>query len=368
MKKLLMLAVVLFSSLAFKPMKNDTALFYIGTMVKDGQSPIMLCELDLKTGKITTRSTFTELKGPGYIKLSPDQKTLFAVTQDNRINALSVGADGQLKVLNSQSSEGQNPCHVSVLPSGQMAFLANYTGGSMAAYPVKKDGTLAPASYTEQYTGSGPDKSRQEKPHAHCAIPSPNGKYLYVADLGTDRIMNYMVDGASGKLTPNPAQKYFESKPGAGPRHIVAHPSGKYLIVLHEMEPIVTSFAIDDKGALKPIQTVNSLPADFKEANKAAAIRMHPNGRFVYVSNRGYNGITGYRITDNGGLEEVGKVTQSIDTPRDFNIDPSGKYMLVANMNTNDLAVYSLDDKTGKMTFREKTLSVNTPTCIEFMK
>ncbi len=368
MKKLLALTLVLFSSLAFRSMKNDTVLFYIGSLAKEGDSPITLCELDLKTGKITPKSTFTELKGPGYISLSPDQKTLFAVTQENKIVSLSVGTDGQLKLINSQSSEGQNPAHVSVHPSGKMAFLANYTGGSIAAYPVRKDGTLEPASATDQYTGSGPDKSRQEKPHAHSAIPTPNGKYLYVADLGTDRVMNYVVDANSGKLTPNPAQKYFESKPGAGPRHIVAHPSGKYLIVLHEMEPIVTSFSIDDKGVLKPIQTVNSLPADFKESNKGAAIRLHPNGNFVYVSNRGYNGITGYRITDKGGLEEVGKVTQSIDTPRDFNIDPSGKYMLVANMNTNDLAVYSLDEKTGKMTFRDKALSVNTPTCIEFLK
>jgi 6-phosphogluconolactonase len=368
MKKLLALTLISCCLLAFMPMKNDSVRFYIGSLVKEGESPITLCELDLTTGKITQKSTFSELKGPGYICLSPDQKTLFAVTQDHKINALSVGPEGQLKLLSSQPSEGLNPAHVSVHPSGRMAFLANYTGGSMAAYAVGQEGTLQPAAYTEQYSGSGPDKSRQEKPHAHSALPTPNSKYLYVADLGTDRIMNYVVDAAKATLTPNPAQPYFASKPGAGPRHMEVHPSGKYLFVLHEMEALVTSFSIDDKGVLREIQTVNSLPADFQGSNKGAAIRLHPNGRFLYVSNRGYNGITGYRIADNGRLEQVGHATESIDTPRDFNLDPTGKFLLVANMETNNLAVYRVDAKTGRLSFQEVTLSVKTPTCIAFLK
>ncbi|GAB2791126.1 lactonase family protein [Rhabdobacter roseus] len=362
MKKVLSMALL--ASLAFTFPQKDTLLFYVGA--QGPNAAITLCELNLATGAITTKSTFSELKGPGYLSLAPDQKTLYAVTQDDKINALAVGPNGELKYLNSQSSEGRNPCHVSVHPTGKMAFLANYTGGSMAAYPVQKDGTLAPASATNQFSGKGPNPQRQEGPHAHCALSTPNGKYLYVSDLGTDRLMNYVVDAGKAQLSANPAQGYFSVKAGAGPRHMVLHGSGKYLFLLNELDATLVSCRISDQGVLSEIQTVNTLPADFKGANKSAAIRLHPNGKYVYASNRGYNGITAYRIGTDGRLEQVDTQTQGIDTPRDFNVDPTGKYLLVANQETNDLVVYDIDAQTGTLRFRQKGPTVAGPTCIVF--
>ena len=248
-----------------------------------------------------------------------------------------------------------------------MAFLANYGSGSWAAYPVDESGKLLPASANFQFSGTGPDKSRQEIPHAHCAVPSPDGNFVYVTDLGTDRLMNYKIDQKTRQIVANPAQAYFSTKPGAGPRHLVIHPSGKYLYLLDEMHTTLMACAIDPKGVVTEIETVPTIPADFKEKNTSAAIRLHPNGKYVYVSNRGYHSIHGFEILKNGRLKSIGEVRQELDTPRDFNFDPSGKFMVVGNQKTNDLTVYRVDPKTGKMTFLRKSIALKEPICVQFL-
>ena len=346
---------------------QDKARFYVGTGARGAESSITLCELDLKSGAVTVIDTFNSAVGPGYVALSPDKKSLYSVNQDNTIAAFAVGQGGKLTYLNSQPAEGQGPCHVSVHPKSQMAFLANYGDGSWAAYPLGKAGKLSEASAKFQFSGSGPDKSRQEKPHAHCAVPSPNGAFVYVADLGTDRLMNYKIDQKTGGIIENPAQAFFSTKPGAGPRHLAVHPSGKYLFLLNEMHTSLTACAIDGRGVVTEIETVPTIPADFKEKNTSAAIRLHPNGRFVYVSNRGYNSIHGFEILKNGKLKSVGEVRQDLATPRDFNLDPSGKFMVVGNQKTNDLTVYRVDPKTGKMAFLSKSITLKDPICFQFL-
>lgn len=348
--------------------QQNTARFYVGTGAKGAESAVTLCELNLKDGTVSVIDTFNNVQGPGYVSLSPDQKYLYSVNQDHTIAAFAVGKEGTLTYLDKQPAEGVNPCHVSVHPSGKMAFLANYTSGTWAAYPIADNGEVEAASATHAFSGSGPNKSRQEKPHAHCAMPSPNGKYVYIADLGTDRLMNYTVDIKSGKVAPNPAQAYFSTQPGAGPRHLAFHPSGKYLYLLNEMKATLTACTVDVNGVVKEIKTVNTLPADFSGNNSAAAVHVHPNGRFVYASNRGYNAIHAYEIQKDGSLKSVGEVREGIDTPRDFNFDPSGKFMVVGNQKTNDLVVYKVNPKTGGMTFLSKSIALKDPICLAFLK
>ncbi|GHB78510.1 lactonase family protein [Persicitalea jodogahamensis] len=364
MKYLLILLAVAMGTLSHA---QDKARFYVGTGARGEGSSITLCELNLTSGAVTVIDTFNSVVGPGYVVLSPDKKNLYSVNQDNTIAAFAVGEGGKLTFLNSQPAEGQNPCHVSVHPSGRMAFLANYGGGSWAGYPLVKTGRLHDASAKYQFSGSGPDKSRQEKPHAHCVVPSPDGKYVYVSDLGTDRLMNYQIDKKSGQVVPNPAQAYFSTKPGAGPRHLAIHSSGKYLYLLNEMHTTLTACAIDSKGVVSELETVPTIPADFKEKNTSAAVRIHPNGKFVYVSNRGYNSIHGFEILKDGKLKNVGEVQKEIGTPRDFNFDPSGKFMVVGNQKTNDLVVYRVDPDTGKMTFLSKGIALKDPICFQFL-
>ncbi|MPR35859.1 lactonase family protein [Salmonirosea aquatica] len=362
---LLILSIALAATAQAQP---STARFYVGTGTKGPESAITLCELNLKDGTMSIVDTFHSVQGPGYVSLSPDQKYLYSVNQDHTIAAFAVGKGGTLTYLDKQPAEGVNPCHVSVHPSGKMAFLANYTSGTWAAYPIAANGGVEAASATFTFTGSGPDKSRQEKPHAHCAMPSPNGKYVYISDLGTDRLMNYVVDAKSGKVSPNPAQNYFSTQPGAGPRHLTFHPSGRYLYLLNEMKATLTVCAVDANGVVKEIETVNTVPADFSGKNTAAAVHVHPNGKFVYASNRGYNAIHAYEIQKDGSLKSAGEAREGISTPRDFNFDPSGRYMVVGNQTTNDLVVYKVDPKTGGMTFLSKSISLKDPICFVFLK
>jgi 6-phosphogluconolactonase len=364
----LTLAILIIALATAAQAQQPTARFYVGTGAKGPESAITLCELNLKNGTVSVVDTFHSVQGPGYVSLSPDQRYLYSVNQDHTIAAFGVGKGGTLTYLDKQPAEGVNPCHVSVHPSGKMAFLANYTSGTWAAYPIAANGEVEAASATFTFTGSGPDKSRQEKPHAHCALPSPNGKYVYISDLGTDRLMNYTVDAKSGKVLPNPAQNYFSTQPGAGPRHLAIHPSGRYLYLLNEMKSTLTACTVDANGVVKEIATVNTLPADFAGKNTSAAVRLHPNGKFVYASNRGYNAIHAYEIQKDGSLKSVGEVREALDTPRDFNFDPSGKFMVVGNQKTNDLVVYSVDPKTGKMTFLSKSIALKDPICFVFLK
>lgn len=345
---------------------QKTAAFYVGTGDNSPGSVITLCELNLADGKVKQISTFPEAQGPGYLALSPNKKHLYSVSLANKINSYAIGANHQLTAINSQSSEGAGPCHVSVHPTGKMAFVSNYSGGTFAAYTLNPDGNINPATFKQAFQGSGPNTRRQEKAHAHYAQAGPDGKYVYVADLGSDKIMNYAVDVKTGKLTANPAQAAFGTKPGAGPRHLTITSNGKFMYILNELDATVIAAAIDKNGVVSEIKTYETIPAGVKN-NISAAIHLHPNGKYVYVSNRGHNSITGYKILADGSLEMIDQITLSISTPRDFNFDPSGKFAIIGNQDKNTLTVYAVDSKTGKLTFSNESISIKSPICITFL-
>lgn len=367
MKKFAGVALLLILAIANISFKDKTVLFYIGSQDKTENAAVSLCELDLSTGKITLKESFKTAPGPGYVGISPNKKNLYAVTSDNKISAYAIGPDKKLTYLNSQSSEGMNPCHVSLDPSGKMAFVSNYTGGSFAAYTLSGDGKVNAPSYTQQFTGTGPNEKRQEKAHAHYTAVTPNGKFVYTVDLGTDHVMNYVVDPQTGVLKPNPAQTAYNAKPGSGPRHFVIVPSGKYMYLLNELDLTVTACAISETGVITTIAAYPTIPADFSGPSTSAAIHLHPNGKFVYTSNRGHNSISGFRIQPDGTLEKIDEQTQAIKTPRDFNIDPTGKFMIVANQDKDNLVVYEINPKTGKLTFKEESIAVKLPICVAFL-
>ena len=341
--------------------------FYIGTTDKSPQSSIVLAELDPSTTTISFLDSLIVAPGPGYLAVAPGKKHLYAVTQDNQVRSFAMDRSGGLKFLNSVPSEGINPCHVSVHPSGKMVFAANYTGGSFTAFSLNASGTIGDKIYHEQYIGSGPNQRRQDKSHAHCAISGLKGNYLYLADLGTDRIMNYKIDASKGTVIPNPKQPYFSVRPGMGPRHLVVHPSGKWLFLLNELTAELMACAVSDQGVISEIKTYPTIPADFKGNNSSAAIRLHPNGKWVYVSNRGHDSISAFRVKTSGELEEIDTQTNQIDTPRDFNIDPSGRFLIAGNQGTNDLTVYSIDPASGKMKLMVAGIKIKNPTCIAFL-
>ena len=240
----------------------------------------------------------------------------------------------------------------------------------MAVLPVKRDGSLGPAIDMKQAQGSGPNRERQEGPHAHCIVLDRANRFAYSCDLGTDKIMIFRFDARSGKLVPN-EQPWVQVKSGAGPRHLAFHPSGKYVFVLNELNSTVTAFKRDQrKGSLKELETLSTLPADFSGTSWSADIHVSPDGRFLYCSNRGHDSIAIFKIDslDGGltGLTFMGHESTRGMTPRNFSIDPTGAFLLAANQRSDNIVVFRRDRKTGRLAATDHVVEVPAPVCLKF--
>jgi 6-phosphogluconolactonase len=253
--------------------------------------------------------------------------------------------------------------------SGKYLVVANYGANSgVAAFPVKQDGSLGEASAVVQHSGSstGP---RQKAPHAHAVNLSPDNRFVFVPDLGLDQVLAYRLDTATGALTPNdPA--FTKITTGSGPRHFAFHPKGEFAYTLSEMGSLVTAFAYGRAdGSLKELQTISTLPKEFTDTNNSAEIEVHPNGRFLYASNRGHDSIAVFAINPRKGtLTFVEHVSTQGRTPRNFAIDPTGTYLFAANQNTDNLVLFRIDQKTGRLTRPAgDDFKVSMPVCVVFL-
>jgi 6-phosphogluconolactonase len=259
---------------------------------------------------------------------------------------------------------------VNVHSSGKVAVVANYGSGSCASYAIKDDGSLTEAASFYQHEGASVDPKRQSGPHTHSGNYSPDGRFAFFCDLGLDKIFVYKVDTATAKLTPNDTP--FAMVPaGSGPRHFAFHPSGKFAFVNGEMLLNVTSFRYDaEKGVLTPVETVSTLPAGEAMSPKysTAEVVAHPNGKFVYVSNRGHDTIACYTFDEaTGKLTLQANVPSGGKIPRNFNIDPSGKWMITAHNNSADIVVFAIDQATGALKPTGQRQEVNSCVCVKFL-
>jgi 6-phosphogluconolactonase len=261
---------------------------------------------------------------------------------------------------------GSAPCYVTATDSGKFVLVANYMGGNVAVLPVLKDGSLGEATAVEQFKGSGPNRERQEAPHAHCIVLDHANEHAYACDLGTDKVMVYRFDRRTGRLTPN-AQPAVSLKPGAGPRHMTFHPNGRVAYVLNELDATVTAFTLDVRqGTLRELETVATLPADFKAPNTAADIHVAPGGKFLYCSNRGHDSLAAFRIDPGTGrLTLLGHTPTEGKTPRNFAIDPTGAFLLAANQNSDTVVTFRIDTQTGTLRPTGHKAEVPTPVCLK---
>jgi 6-phosphogluconolactonase len=275
-----------------------------------------------------------------------------------------VGRTGELKLLNRQSAEGTAACYLDVDKTGKAVLVANYASGSVAALPVKADGSLGAAASFIPHAGSSVNPQRQKEPHAHCIVVSPDNKYAYAADLGTDRVVCYKLDPAATKLTPNDPP-FARSPAGAGPRHLTFHPGGKRVYVVNELLNSVTAFDYQaESGALTEKQTISTLPGDFKGTSYCADVKVTPDGRFLYGTNRGHDSIAAYRIEDDGRLSLVAIGPSRGKGPQNLAITPDGAWLLCANMPGNNLAVFRIDSKTGKLKPAGEPITQPSPSCL----
>ena len=274
---------------------------------------------------------------------------------------------GKLALLNTGSAGGNGPCYVSVDDKKQWVFAGNYGGGSLSATKLNPDGSLTQTTQVIQHEGSSVNKSRQDKPHVHAVVLSPDNRFLMVPDLGTDKVNVYSVDPSkTNPLTPaTPA--FATANAGGGPRHLAFHPNGKYAYLVLEMEGAVAAFDFKN-GSLNAKQTITMLAPGFSGKVGAADIHVSPDGKFLYASNRGEaNEIVIYAIDKKGALTYAGRQSSGINTPRNFAIDPTGNFVLVGNQNGNDIAIFKRDKKTGLLSETNKRIQVDKPVCLKFV-
>jgi 6-phosphogluconolactonase len=267
--------------------------------------------------------------------------------------------------LNRQSSLGTSTCYVDVDATGKTVVVANYSTGSVAAFPVQADGSLGKATSFAQHAGSGVNRDRQEGPHAHCMVISPDNRFAYSADLGMDKILCYRLDAGQGKITPG-RQSFVRTPPGAGPRHLTFQPDGRHVYVINELANSVTLFDHDpETGFLFERQTISTLPKEFTGTSHCADLKITPDGRFLYGTNRGHDSIAAYRIGADGQLTLLAIVPSLGKGPQNLAITPGGAFLLCANMPGNNVAVFRIDPQGGGLTSIGKPVSLPGPSCIK---
>jgi 6-phosphogluconolactonase len=363
---------------ATRPAATTHYIGFVGTYTsKTNSKGIYAFRFDSDKGQLTAIGVAAESTDPSFLVVHPEGKYLYAVNEIGNFNGGKTGAisafaidakNGTLKFLNQVPSRGAGPCYISLDKNASFALVANYDSGNIASFPVMTDGTLRTASGFVQHSGSGPDKERQEGPHAHWIGTSPDNQFVLAADLGLDQVIIYGFDSSQGSFMPR-LSGFAKVNPGAGPRHLAFHPNGKFVYVLSEMESSVTAFSYNAKaGSLAKLQTISALPKDYSGAKAAAEIAVHPSGNFLYTSNRGHDSIAIFSIDPKKGtLKSLGQVLTGGKTPRHFAIDPTGAYLLAENQESNNIVVFHIDAATGALTPTGQTVDVPSPVCITFV-
>ena len=276
---------------------------------------------------------------------------------------------GMLTLLNTVPAKGSSACHLVVDHTGKSLVVANYGNGSVAVFPVGADGRLGESTAQVQHSGpAGPNAGRQRGPHAHAVVLSQDNRFVFVPDLGLDKVFTYRLDPAQGTLTANDPPS-AAVPPGSGPRHFAFHPNGKFAYTVNEMKSSVTAFSYDkSKGTLTDLQTISNLPEDYTGVDNSAEIEVDAAGKFLYASNRGHDSITVYKIdSGKGTLTSVDRVPTQGKTPRSFKIDPTGRYLFAANQDSNSVVIFKRDADTGRLTPTGQTVNVGSPVCVQFL-
>jgi len=352
-------------------------LAYVGTYTtKTASKGIYAFRYDASSGKLEPLGVAAETADPSWIAIHPNGKFLYAVKEagkNSMVSGFALNAQtGKLTLLDQLPALGEDPCYISLDKTGKYLLVANYSSGNVVVFPVGADGELGPATANVRDEGPlGPNKERQEGPHAHWIETSVGNRFAFVSDLGLDRVLIYKFDAEGGRLSnPDPSQPdAFSSAlpPGSGPRHVAFSHDGKFMYVLGELQSTVTTFANEAGEKYRALQTVSALPAAFSRRNDAAEIALHPSGKFIYTSNRGLDSIAVFHVEGSGLLRLAANVRTGGKEPRHFSIDPSGNYLLAENQLSDTIVTFRIDQKTGALTPTGATLEVPSPVCVAFL-
>lgn len=350
------------------------SIIYVGTYSQRGSQGIYVFQFDRTKGLLKQLQTVPGLESPTFITVDGGGRFLYSVNRGRAdindkggsVSAYAINRKtGHLSGLNTRSSYGDAPCFISLDRAGTHAFICNYLGANMVVLPVFTDGLLGVPSDSKKYSGNSVHPERQTEPHIHAAYPSGDNRFLYVTDLGTDKVYQYRFDQATGRLSAAESEE-VHVQPGSGPRHMAFHPNGKFAYLVEELTSRVCVMRINpDTGSLTIVQdTVRALPKSFTGNNTSADIHVHPKGRFLYMSNRGHNSISVFEISNDGSIQLAHVQETGGKTPRNFMIEPKGEFMFVANQDSDNITLFRIDAASGKLKPTGKPVPVPAPACV----
>lgn len=370
----LLLSIFVFCCLEAQPKKE---ILYAGTFSVRGSQGIYVLSFDRAKRSLKLLQTVPSLESPSYLAVHPSGRFLYSVNRgkaditDNGGSVTAYGIDpksGKLNGLNHRPSYGNDPCHIAIDKTGQYAFISNYSEGNLIVLPLFDDGVIGSPSDAKKYVGNSVNTPRQESPHIHSAVISPDNRFLYASDLGTDKIYIYEFNSSSGTLTPAKTPE-VSVNPGSGPRHFTIHPNGKFAYLSEELTSSVCAFSINRiTGELSILQdTVRSLPEGFKTSNSSADIHTDTKGQYLYMSNRGLNAISIFSVSPAGTINLIGQQDTQGEIPRNFLVDPKGEFIFVANQDTDTIVMFRINAKNGKLTPIGKPVAVPSPVCLKLL-
>lgn len=367
---LIAVALSSFPSLAAEP------LVLISSFAGGENGGVHSFRLDTQTGSLQKVDSALSIPNAFFLTVSPDRRFAYAIyaptfggEQHEQIAAFQLDAKtGSLESLNRVGTKGSASCYLDVDASGKCLLMANYMTGSVASFGIQPDGKLTDAVSFVQHVGSSVNPARQKEPHAHCFVISPDSKHAYAADLGTDQILCYDLDAAHATIKPS-RQPFVRTPPGSGPRHLTFHPNGKWIFVINELLNTVTRFDyLSDSGMLIEQQTIATLPSDFTGTSHTADVRISPNGRFLYGTNRGHDSIAVFSIDERGTMSQIEIVPSLGKGPQNLAITSDGSALLCANMAGSNVATFRIDATSGKLTSATTPIELPGPSCIRILE
>ncbi|MBS0206034.1 MAG: lactonase family protein [Planctomycetes bacterium] len=370
-----LLMVIAMLSHSVSSAQSRDPLVFVSSFAAGDSGGIQAYRLDEATGSLTPVHRTTGVEHPFFIVLSKDGRFLYSIhaktfggAEAEQVAAYALnGRTGEMTLLNRQSTRGTASCYLEIDATGKTVLVANYSTGNVAAFPVQADGSLAEAASFFQHAGSSVDPARQKGPYAHCFVISPDNRFAFAADLGLDQVLGYRLEPATAKLTPN-QPPFVKTPAGAGPRHLTFSPNGKHVYVINELKNSVSLFDYaTESGTLTERQTISTLPADFAGTSHCADLKITPNGKFLYGTNRGHDSIAAYRIGDDGTLTLIG-ITPSLGKgPQNLLIAGNGTLLLCANLPGNNIAVFQMDGSTGELKAVGAPIQQSSPACIRLL-
>jgi len=344
---------------------------YFGSHASGPGIGFSLARFDPESGVLSPPQFIVAAREPAFFIISPDGSHLYTCNSGSPggLSAYAVEpSTGHLRLLNRVLAGGGDTSFISLDRTGRFVLVANYDGGSVAAFALRPDGAIGDWTAFDQHAGQSVNPRRQTHAYAHAIVVDPTNRFVLVPDLGLDQLFIYRFDESSGQLTPNdPA--FVTISPGSGPRHVRFHPNGRWVYLINEIASTIVALAWDSaRGTLTPFQTISTLPSDFGGTSTGAELEIHPGGKFLYGSNRGHDSLAVFAIDqDTGRLTPVEQVSSGGKTPRNFAFDPTGRWIVVTNQDSSNAVVFRVDATTGHLTRTGDPVSVPSPFCERFL-